>query len=252
MRRSKVTPAPRFAPAAALALALHATLLIPGLWSSAAELVETPGLATIEVSFLPHTPLHALPDHPPAEPVKPPEVEPVPDPEPESPPEPETISEPDPPPVPDPVEEQDPSPPEVIEQVSLPVPKTEAPPTVPALPVAPEPPDTPDVRPTQERDTSPTPEGTTCDSVTVLIPKPKYPRVCIRRNQEGDVVVAFVVRANGTAGNVRLAKSSGVARLDNAALEAIRISKFRPALKLGAAVDSDNTHTFRFRLKDVE
>jgi periplasmic protein TonB len=117
--------------------------------------------------------------------------------------------------------------------------------------VTPDPPDTPPVPAPPETGSSPTVEGTTCDSAIVRIPRPKYPRVCIRRNQEGDVVVAFTVRADGATANVRLAKSSGVDRLDKAALEAIRTAAFHPALKLGIAVDSTGIHTFRFRLKDA-
>lgn len=64
-------------------------------------------------------------------------------------------------------------------------------------------------------------------------PEPDYPELARRRHQEGLVLLAVKVTAQGRAGRVEIKKSSGFPLLDNAAAEAVRDWEFEPA-RLGA------------------
>ncbi len=79
--------------------------------------------------------------------------------------------------------------------------------------------------------------------------RPRYPRSSIRRGREGLAVVAARVGADGGVRSVRLVRSSGHARLDAAALSAVREARFRPALRNGEAVASVVHVPIRFRLR---
>ena len=69
-------------------------------------------------------------------------------------------------------------------------------------------------------------------------PKPEYPTIAIRRQWEGRVMLKVFVLANGTAGEVRVATSSGHEVLDEAAVDAVRRWRFVPAKREGQPVDS--------------
>lgn len=60
-------------------------------------------------------------------------------------------------------------------------------------------------------------------------PSPAYPWLSRRAGEQGRVVVRVAVDAAGDAGHVEISKSSGHARLDEAALDALRKWKFKPA-----------------------
>lgn len=83
----------------------------------------------------------------------------------------------------------------------------------------------------------------------LLNPEPKYPEAARRRGIEGVVVLDVLVLANGTAGSVLLAQSSGSALLDDAAIEAVRPWRFKPAMRAGVPVDSTVSIPIRFRLE---
>lgn len=57
-------------------------------------------------------------------------------------------------------------------------------------------------------------------------PKPRYPVLSRRLGEEGRVVLRVLVHADGTPADVTVHKSSGHARLDEAALEAVRQWRF--------------------------
>lgn len=63
-------------------------------------------------------------------------------------------------------------------------------------------------------------------------PKPAYPALSRRLNEQGRVVLSVHVTSEGLAGDVLLHASSGSPRLDQSALETVRRWKFVPA-KLG-------------------
>jgi TonB family protein len=81
-------------------------------------------------------------------------------------------------------------------------------------------------------------------------PVPPDPAMSRRRGEEGLVVVRVRVRADGTAGGVSLAESSGHPRLDEAALAAVAGWRFRPAERDGVAVDHDLEVPLRFVLRE--
>ena len=60
-------------------------------------------------------------------------------------------------------------------------------------------------------------------------PPPKYPAESRKLGEEGVVLLKVAVTAEGRAGDVQLQRSSGFARLDEAALKAVRRWEFNPA-----------------------
>jgi protein TonB len=87
-------------------------------------------------------------------------------------------------------------------------------------------------------------------SVQSLV-KPTYPRLSRERGEEGTVVLAAVVRADGRVDQVRIVRSSGYARLDRAAMDALAQARFVPACADGNPVDSCREIPFTFRLVDA-
>lgn len=81
-------------------------------------------------------------------------------------------------------------------------------------------------------------------------PRPDYPVQAKRMGWEGRVVLRVEVLANGSAGVVSIAKTSGHDLLDEAALEAVRRWKFVPAKRDGIAVNSSVNVPINFNLKN--
>lgn len=67
-------------------------------------------------------------------------------------------------------------------------------------------------------------------------PPPVYPALARRQHEEGRVLLRVRVTADGRAGSVDIATSSGSERLDRAALEAVRRWRFVPAKRGDEAV----------------
>lgn len=63
--------------------------------------------------------------------------------------------------------------------------------------------------------------------------QPNYPLYARKMNQEGVVILSVEVLTDGSAGEVRVATSSGIRLLDKAALEAVKEWNFKPAKKDG-------------------
>ena len=59
--------------------------------------------------------------------------------------------------------------------------------------------------------------------------KPHYPMLSRRQEEQGTVLLRIYVKADGTAGEVRLKRSSGYPLLDESALQAVQQWRFRPA-----------------------
>jgi len=76
------------------------------------------------------------------------------------------------------------------------------------------------------------------DAAYLNNPKPAYPPLSRRLNEEGRVVLRVQISAEGTATEVTVHTGSGFPRLDNAALEAVRQWRFIPAKQGGQAVAS--------------
>lgn len=66
-------------------------------------------------------------------------------------------------------------------------------------------------------------------------PSPVYPRVSQRRGEQGRVVLRVLISPLGQVANVSVLASSGHARLDEAAVEAMRHARFRPYTENGIA-----------------
>lgn len=156
--------------------------------------------------------------------------QPVPQPVPETRPvEPEPAVEPPPPPVPEP-----PKPVADVPTPPAPAPQPEVVAAAPAdVPRAPPPPPRP--VPVAEPPTQVT--STTDSDVSAQAwkadylrnPKPVYPNASRRLGERGIVLLRVLVTAAGEPAKVDLKKTSGYARLDESAVEAVRNWKFVPA-----------------------
>ena len=80
-------------------------------------------------------------------------------------------------------------------------------------------------------------------------PEPDYPELARRRHQEGLVLLAVKVTAQGRAGRVEIKKSSGFSLLDDAAAQAVRNWEFEPARIGSLALESDIVVPVRFELR---
>lgn len=67
------------------------------------------------------------------------------------------------------------------------------------------------------------------DAVHLDNPVPEYPRLSRRLHEEGRVLLDVYILADGSVGEIALRTSSGFARLDAAALEAVRRWRYVPA-----------------------
>ena len=64
-----------------------------------------------------------------------------------------------------------------------------------------------------------------------------YPTLSRRLKEQGTVYLQVLVLKNGKVGQLKLKQSSGFARLDQSALNAVRSWTYQPALKLGQPID---------------
>lgn len=131
------------------------------------------------------------------------------------------------PPIPKPVARRAPTPPQ-------PAPVLAAPAESPSpSPIAVAPPPTPVPAPIAAPPApaaAPTPPRFDADYLDN--PKPAYPAISRRLNEQGRVMLRVHVAADGNATDVQLHTSSGSSRLDQSALDTVRRWKFVPA-KLG-------------------
>jgi protein TonB len=79
---------------------------------------------------------------------------------------------------------------------------------------------------------------------------PDYPQMSRRLGEQGAVVLRVMISPDGRAGEIQLSKSSGYARLDRAAIEAVREWRFVPALKGGRPVAAWYEWRWEFRLEN--
>lgn len=70
------------------------------------------------------------------------------------------------------------------------------------------------------------------------------------RRWQGEVLLRARILADGSAGEVRLERSSGHEMLDEAALEAVQRWRFEPAKEADAPVDSWAIIPIEFKLKN--
>ncbi len=80
-------------------------------------------------------------------------------------------------------------------------------------------------------------------------PKPPYPLAARLRGQQGRLLLAVQVYADGSCGDIRTEQSSGYALLDAAARETVRHWHFLPARRGSVAVDAWVEIPITFRLE---
>ncbi|HEX6722596.1 MAG TPA: energy transducer TonB [Burkholderiaceae bacterium] len=148
---------------------------------------------------------------------------------------------PPPPPRPPPVvRKQPPKPPPIIAAAPSPSPEPPAfvappvpEPTPPPVMVAPEPPPPPPAPP------PPPPQPKVIPATAVRYvnpPAPVYPAQSQRLREAGLVLLRVEIGVDGRARQVLVARSSGFARLDDAAASAVRAARFAPHTENGTAL----------------
>lgn len=149
------------------------------------------------------------PAPPPPKPVPPP---PKPQPKPVAKPEPKPVAKPTPKPTPRP---------EPVREI-VPEPVQQAAPTVPSPPAP-----TVQAAPAPEAPVPITPPRT--DAAHLNNPAPPYPPLSRRLGEQGRVMLDVFILPDGSVGEIKLNRSSGFPRLDNAALQAVKTWKYVPA-----------------------
>lgn len=202
-----------------------------GLMRQASKFVQEEVIAKL---IMPEAPPEPPPPPPPklAEPPPPPPPPPRPTIRPiEEPPPPTAITLEKPP-------EEPPKAPEPAPVVVAPAPPTPTPPPVAAAPAPPAPP------PPQPLVRSIGDAGIEY----VKAPALSYPPISLRLRETGDLLVRVLVNEQGKVDKVEIQKSSGYARLDNAARDAAMKAVFKPYIDGGRAVTVWVTVPFSFKL----
>lgn len=153
----------------------------------------------------------------------------APEPEPAPPP---PKPEPKPVPTPKPVAKPTPKPtpkPEPVREVAQ-EPVQQAAPTPPAPPSAP----VQQATPAPEAPAPVTPPRT--DAAHLNNPAPQYPALSRRLGEQGRVMLDVYILPDGSVGEIKLNRSSGFPRLDNAALQAVKTWKYVPAKRGGKPI----------------
>lgn len=197
-----------------------------------------------------------------SQPLPPPEPEPTPEPEPEPEVLPEPVAKPDemaikrkpkeepkkevkPKPKPKPKPEPKPEKPKVEPRPPAPPVKVES--NVKATSNAP-------AQANKPSNLPPAPEQQTAavyNSKYLRNPPPSYPDMSRRLKEEGKVIVQVVVSTEGRALDVKLQKTSGFDRLDQAAVKAVKRWRFVPAKRGTQAVQSTVNVPVQFSLKNA-
>jgi protein TonB len=82
-------------------------------------------------------------------------------------------------------------------------------------------------------------------------PAPQYPLAARRAGEQGTVLLRVLVTQDGVPAQVSIERSSGFARLDRAAVEAVRTWRFAPARRGADAVEAWVLVPVVFKLEGV-
>jgi TonB family protein len=82
--------------------------------------------------------------------------------------------------------------------------------------------------------------------------RPAYPLMARMRGYEGIVLLAVEVLTDGSAGEIRIRRSSGYALLDQSALNAVRAWRFEPARTMNTPQVMTVDIPIRFSLKEAD
>jgi protein TonB len=74
------------------------------------------------------------------------------------------------------------------------------------------------------------------DAAALNNPPPPYPRLARTLGEQGRVLLDVYILADGSVGQVKLHRSSGYARLDQAAIDAVRGWHYIPAKRGGVPI----------------
>ncbi|KND60670.1 Ferric siderophore transport system, periplasmic binding protein TonB [Candidatus Burkholderia verschuerenii] len=150
----------------------------------------------------------------------------------ETPPPPKPVPKPEPKPIPKPIPKPKVKP--KVEPKPTPMPVTEAPSQIAAPAIG---------KPTMDLAAPKNVAHLSCN-----IAQPEYPAMARRRGETGTATVRLTVGLSGKIENVTLQKSSGLSRLDDAALDAVRGSACSPYKENGEAIRATATVPFVFSL----
>lgn len=79
-------------------------------------------------------------------------------------------------------------------------------------------------------------------------PAPVYPQLSKRMREQGRVLLDVYILVDGTVGRIRLKRSSGHARLDESALEAVRQWRYLPAHRGDEAIPFSHVQPIDFHV----
>jgi len=79
----------------------------------------------------------------------------------------------------------------------------------------------------------------------------RYPAESIRAKEMGEPTITICISATGTIDSVHVAKSSGFARLDQAAVSIGWEARFKPAMKQGQPVPACMSYRIRFAINNA-
>lgn len=148
------------------------------------------------------------------------------------------LPEPPPPPPPKPIPKKPPPPAPLVTAPPSPAPAPFVAPPPPEVPVPPAPPpvvvaEAPPAPPAPPPPPAPPKEIPASAIEYVVRPAVEYPRLSIRANESGTVVVLVLIDTNGLPREPQIAQSSGFPRLDEAALAGVRKARFKPYTENG-------------------
>jgi periplasmic protein TonB len=78
---------------------------------------------------------------------------------------------------------------------------------------------------------------------------PRYPMESRRKHEQGTVVLRIMIGTDGRVQEISIAESSGFARLDQAALQAVRTWRWQPFVREGQAVEVRGLYSMPFSLQ---
>lgn len=85
-------------------------------------------------------------------------------------------------------------------------------------------------------------------TVGCQVPAPDYPRKAKRLQEEGEVLIRLVIKADGTLGRSEVARSSGYDDLDQAAVSAVSRIRCNPYMENGQAISVMTVQPITFKL----
>lgn len=148
---------------------------------------------------------------------------------------------PPPPPPPKKVDLPPPPPPTFVPPVEVPVARPAPSPNVIAAVSNTPPPPPPPAAPAQPVRTAAVVEASACE-------KPNYPASSLRNQEEGTVMLSFLIGVDGKVVDAKVEKSSGYRELDKAARLALSLCKFKPGTVNGKPEQSWTQMQYTWKL----